>query len=175
MANSFQDEDATLEQASGTGGANPGGEAAGAREPSGPGKGEDDGTLGGYLTVHSRPPAFEGCDGQPYTVSAETEGSPNLKSPVRGYLVFPRWAANGLGIVGHLESPLLWEGPTRGAVMEKAGAMSLHEVQRRLNEAIVRKAEVEDGSEASGGPPEEFAAGTRGGLRESRSGSEGLP
>lgn len=103
----------------------------------GPGQGEDDRTLGGYFAVHSRPPAFEGCDGQPYTVSIETERSPDLRSPVAGYLVFPRWAETGLGIVGHVETPLLWRGPTPQAVTEAAGTISLHEVQRLLNTAIV--------------------------------------
>ena len=104
-----------------------------------PGDGEDDRTLGGYFSVHSRPPAFEACDGSPYTVSIETERSGDLRAPFAGYLVFPRWAETGLGIVGHVETPLLWKGPTREAVMDRAGAMSLHEVQRLLNEAIVRK------------------------------------
>lgn len=105
----------------------------------GPGEGEDDHTLGGYFDVHSRPPAFEACDGQPYTVSIETERSGELKAPVAGYLVFPRWAGTGLGIVGHVESPLLWRGSTRDAVVEQAGAVTLHEVQRLLNEAVLRK------------------------------------
>lgn len=104
-----------------------------------PGDGEDDRTLGGYFSVHSRPPAFEACDGSPYTVSIETERSGDLRAPFAGYLVFPRWAETGLGIVGHVETPLLWKGPTREAVMNQAEAMSLHEVQRLLNEAIVRK------------------------------------
>lgn len=104
-----------------------------------PGDGEDDRTLGGYFSVHSRPPAFEACDGSPYTVSIETERSGDLRAPFAGYLVFPRWAETGLGIVGHVETPLLWKGPTREAVMDQAGAMGLHEVQRLLNEAIVRK------------------------------------
>ena len=105
-----------------------------------PGDSEDDCTLGGYFSVHDRPPAFEACDGCPYTVSIETERSGDLRAPVAGYLVFPRWAETGLGIVGHVETPLLWKGPTREQVVEQAGAMDLLEVQRLLNEAVVRKA-----------------------------------
>lgn len=116
-----------------------------------PGQDEDDRTLGGYFSVHSRPPAFEGCDGQPYTVSIETERSPDLKAPVAGYLVFPRWAETGLGIVGHVETPLLWRGPTREAVAEDVGETGLGEVQRLLNEAIVRRAEGV-GSGGNGAP-----------------------
>ncbi|MDE2805266.1 MAG: hypothetical protein OXN18_09005 [Gemmatimonadota bacterium] len=107
----------------------------------GPGTGEDDRTLGGYFDVHSRPPAFEAVDGQPYTVSIETERTGDLKAPVAGYLVFPRWAETGLGIVGHVESPLLWWGSTRGAVVDAARAATLNEVQRMLNEAVVARAE----------------------------------
>lgn len=105
-----------------------------------PGDSENDCTLSGYFSVHNRPPAFEACDGCPYTVSIETERSGDLRAPVAGYLVFPRWAETGLGIVGHVETPLLWKGPTREQVVEQAGAMDLLEVQRLLNEAVVRKA-----------------------------------
>jgi hypothetical protein len=67
----------------------------------------EDGTLGGYLRLHDRPPAFEGPDGHPYTVSIEVERTGDLVSPHHGYLVFPRWALTGVGIVGHAESTTL--------------------------------------------------------------------
>lgn len=110
-----------------------------------PGEGAEDATLGGYMSVHSRPPAFEGCDGQPYTVSIETERSGDMRAPIAGYLVFPRWASSGLGIVGHVESPLLWRGTSREAVTEEAGRATLQDVQRQLNEAIVAAAGREPG------------------------------
>lgn len=113
------------------------------------GRGEDDRTLGGYFAVHSRPPAFEAADGQPYTVSIETERTGDLRAPVAGYLLFPRWAATGLGIVGHVESPSIWRGATRGEVVERAGALTLREVQRLLNEAVARRAD-EEGVEGRG-------------------------
>ena len=102
-----------------------------------PGASAEDATLGGYMSVHSRPPAFEGCDGQPYTVSIETERSADLRAPVAGYLVFPKWASSGLGIVGHVESPLLWRGRTPEAVTAEAGKAPLRQVQQWLNEAIL--------------------------------------
>lgn len=127
-----------------------GGESAeAATAPGGPGEGEDDRTLGGYFEVHSRPPAFEACDGQPYTVSIETERSGDLRAPVAGYLVFPKWAETGLGIVGHVESPLLWRGPSREAVVAQAGAATLQEVQRLLNEAVIARAAGGDGDGGS--------------------------
>jgi len=96
-------------------------------------------TLGGYLEVHERPPAFSGSDEQPYTVSVEVESVENLAAPYVGYLVFPRWAETGLGIVGHLETPVLWKERSRDEVRDRAHALSLTEVKRLLDEAIQRK------------------------------------
>ncbi len=98
-----------------------------------------DATLGGYLKVHDRPPAFEGSDGQPYTVSIEVESVSSLLAPYVVYLVFPRWAETGLGIVGHVETPVLWEGRGRDEVRSQAEELPLGEVKRLLDEAILRK------------------------------------
>jgi hypothetical protein len=99
-----------------------------------------DTTLGGYFRAHDRPPAFEGPDGHPYTVSIEVEKVPDLRNPYEGYLVFPRWAQNGLGIVGHVETPTLWRGRSREEVHWAAGESSLPDVQSYLNTAIQKKA-----------------------------------
>ncbi len=98
-----------------------------------------DTTLGGYLEVHERPPGFTGSDGQPYTASVEIESVENLAAPYVGFLVFPRWAETGLGIVGHLETPVLWEGRSRGEVQDRIHALPLGNVKRLLDEAIQRK------------------------------------
>ncbi len=98
-----------------------------------------DATLGGYLEVHDRPPAFEGSDGQPYTVSIEVESVANLLAPYVVYLVFPRWAETGLGIVGHVETPVLWEGRGHDEVRRRAAELPLAEVKRLLDEAIVKQ------------------------------------
>lgn len=95
-----------------------------------------DTTLGGYFRVHDRPPAFEGPDGHPYTVSVEVERVPDLRAPWEGYLVFPRWAQNGLGITGHVETPTLWRGASPDEVREAAGASSLQAVQDHLHAAL---------------------------------------
>lgn len=108
---------------------------------------KDDTTLGGYFHVHDRPPAFEGSDGHPYTVSVETEKTANLKAPFAGFLVFPRWAQTGVGIVGHVETASLVEASTADEAIERMGGLTLYEVQALLEEAIVRRgaegAEVE--------------------------------
>lgn len=103
--------------------------------------GTEDATLGGYFRVHDRPPAFQGSDGHPYTVSIETEKTPDLTAPYVGYLVFPKWAKTGVGIIGHLETPVLWEGRGRDAVVGEAGALPLARVKELLEDAIERSEE----------------------------------
>jgi hypothetical protein len=97
-----------------------------------------DGTLGGYFEVHDRPPAFEGSDGHPYTVSIEIEQTANLLAPYLGYLVFPRWAQTGVGIVGHVESPTLVETTSRKEAEDHLGGLTLLEVQGILEDAVRR-------------------------------------
>jgi len=99
-------------------------------------------TLGGYLRHHHRPPAFQGSDGYPYTVSPEVEKTPNLLAPFSGYLVFPRWAESGAGIVGHLETPILLEERSREDAEASLGSMTLVEVRDLLEEAIQRRDRV---------------------------------
>lgn len=100
---------------------------------------EADASLGGYIAFHHRPPAFQGSDGHPYTVSLEVEKTPNLLAPYSGYLVFPRWAETGVGIVGHLESPVLLEETTHPGAEASLGSLPLHRVQELLEEAIRRQ------------------------------------
>ena len=99
---------------------------------------DDDTTLGGYFRVHDRPPAFEGSDGHPYTVSIETEKTGDLTAPVAAFLVFPRWAQTGVGIVGHVETPTVFSCRTVDEATDRLGALSLHDVQALLEEAIGR-------------------------------------
>jgi hypothetical protein len=96
----------------------------------------DDSTLGGYFRVHNRPPAYDGPDGHPYTVSLEVEKTSNLKAPCSGYLVFPRWALTGVGIVGHVETPTLCECASTEEAMSRLGELTLLEVQDLLREAL---------------------------------------
>jgi hypothetical protein len=71
-------------------------------------------------------------------VSIEVERTGNLPAPCQGYLVFPRWAQTGVGIVGHVESPTLVECRTETEARERLGALSLVEVQRALAAAVGR-------------------------------------
>lgn len=101
-------------------------------------------TLGGYIRHHHRPPAFRGSDGSPYTVSVEIEQTPNLLAPYAGFLVFPRWAESGAGIVGHLETPTLAEKRSRKEAEASLGSLTLAEVQDLLEDAIQRRDRVND-------------------------------
>jgi hypothetical protein len=103
---------------------------------------QDDTTLGGYFSVHDRPPAWEGTDGHPYTVSLETEKTGDLNAPWEGYLVFPRWAQNGVGVVGHVETPTIVRDRTEDAVLEALGGLDLHDVKELLEAAIRTRDEV---------------------------------
>ena len=108
----------------------------------------DDSTLGGYLRLHSRPPAFEGSDKHPYTVSMEVEQTGNLRAPYSGYLVFPRWAETGVGIIGHVETSVLVEARTGAQATQALESLTLYEVKDQLEKAIVRQSELrtEEGS-----------------------------
>ena len=105
-------------------------------------KDSDDSTLGGYLSLHSRPPAFEGSDKQPYTVSIEVEQTGNLRAPYSGYLVFPRWAETGVGIIGHVETPVLVEARTGAQATQALESLTLYEVKDQLENAIIRQSEL---------------------------------
>ena len=98
-----------------------------------------DDTLAGYLEVHDRPPAFEGSDGHPYTVSMEVERTGDLRTPWEGYLVFPRWAATGLGIVGHVETPTLTRTRSSDEARGALGRLTLLEVKRLLDAAVAAR------------------------------------
>ena len=105
--------------------------------------GSPDATLGGYFRTHDRPPAFQGVDGHPYTVSIEVEKTADLRAPWDGYLVFPRWARTGLGIEGHLETPTLWREASREAVLNRAGEAPLVQVQSWLDQAITAASDTD--------------------------------
>jgi len=95
-------------------------------------------TLGGYLEMHDRPPAYEGSDGHPYTVSVEVERTGDLRAPYHAFLVFPRWAQSGVGIVGHAESPTLAECRSPEEAERFLRALTLYEVQEILEDALRR-------------------------------------
>ncbi len=106
---------------------------------------QDDTTLGGYFSVHDRPPAWEGSDGHPYTVSLETEKTGDLNAPWEGYLVFPRWAQNGVGVVGHVETATIVRHRTEDEVVDALNGLDLHDVKLLLETAIRTSEEERNG------------------------------
>jgi hypothetical protein len=112
-----------------------------------------DATLGGYIAEHNRPPAFEGVDGMPYTVSIEAERHGSLRQPWAGYLVFPRWADTGLGIVGHVETDVIANGRTEDEIRAMLGNLSLDRVKSLLDDAIRARVEAPE-NEANRGAVE---------------------
>jgi len=99
-------------------------------------EGADDTTLGGYPAVHGRAPAFEGSDGEPYTVAIETEPEADGWA---AYLVFVRWARTGSAIMGHLETGDLATGASEAEARAGLEALPLPRVREILDETIRRK------------------------------------
>ncbi|HEX5724725.1 MAG TPA: hypothetical protein VFX98_04620, partial [Longimicrobiaceae bacterium] len=102
-------------------------------------EGTSDATLGGYMTVHGRAAAFEGSDGEPYTVGIETDATGNPEAPVSGYLVFIRWAQTGTAIMGHLETDDLVAAASDAEARAALEALPLPRVREVLDETIRRR------------------------------------
>ena len=96
-------------------------------------------TLGGYLGLHSRPPAFEGPDGQPYTVDVDVEATSDPNRPFAAFFIFLRWAETGAGIMMHVESPDVAYGRSEEEARAAALELSLYEVKAELDAAIASK------------------------------------
>ncbi len=92
-----------------------------------------DATLGGYLREHARPPAFEGSDGDSYTVEVMCERG---ETDWSAYLFFVRW--RGSEPVGHVESDYLCQAATEEAVRLELQRLTLHEVRRILDGLVAR-------------------------------------
>jgi hypothetical protein len=102
-------------------------------------------TLSGYIEKHNRPPAFEGVDGQPYTVAVDTEATDEPDRPYAAFFVFIRWAATGAGIMGHVETRDVAWGDSDEQARAAAQELTLYEIKAELDAAIRnRAADLED-------------------------------
>jgi len=99
----------------------------------------EDLTLGGYIAKHDRVPAFEGSDGQPYTVDIDVEANDDPDRPYAAFLVFLRWAATGAGIMDHVESGDIAYGESEDDARRAVLELSLYEVRAELDAAIERR------------------------------------
>src|SRR5690606_22402709 len=85
-----------------------------------------------------RAAAFEGSDGEPYTVAIETEPAED-GSRWAGYLVFLRWSQTGSAVMGHLETGDLASGQSEAEARSLLEALPLQRVREILNDEIARR------------------------------------
>ena len=103
-----------------------------------------DGSLGGYVTKHARPPAFEGSDGQAYSVDVYIVEDDSAAARYAAALLFVQWSADGVEPVGHLETDYLAASDRRADVKKALYELPLHEVKDHLERLIGKKKELPD-------------------------------
>ena len=96
----------------------------------------DDSTLGGYLVMHDRAPAFEGSDGYAYTAAVYVDDEPDAEGRFGGAVLFVRWSPDGDRPIGHLESPYVTFGATANSAADAIRRLTLHELKAELERAI---------------------------------------
>jgi hypothetical protein len=99
----------------------------------------DANTVGGYIAVHARPPAFEGKDGSSYSVEIMTDETGDPAKPWAGYLLFVRYAHGDPVASGHIETGYLRYAETEEGARILVGAMSLNSALIELNNLIAAK------------------------------------
>jgi hypothetical protein len=99
-------------------------------------------TFRGYVETHERVPAFEGSDGQPYTVDIDAEATGDPARPWAAFLVFVRWAETGAGIMGHVTSGDVAHGATEDEARAAALELTLYQLKSELDQAIDRRREL---------------------------------
>jgi hypothetical protein len=99
-------------------------------------------TFRGYVETHERVPAFEGADGQPYTVDIDTEETGDPGQPWAAFLVFVRWAATGAGIMGHVTSGDVAWGETEDDARMAALDLTLYQLKTELDLAIEHRRQL---------------------------------
>ncbi len=91
-----------------------------------------DATLGGYLREHERPPGFEGCDGELYTVELLTDPLEGANEVRWGaYLFFLCWRDKSPA--GHIESDYLATCDTESKAREVVEKLTLQEIKSMLD------------------------------------------
>jgi len=94
-----------------------------------------DDTLAGYVSVHGRPPGFEGSDRRPYSVAVFSDDDPAPDGRYGAALIFIRWSpANAPE--GHLESEYLAFSADPATAEAEVGRLPLSEVKRILDDLI---------------------------------------
>jgi hypothetical protein len=97
----------------------------------------DANTVGGYAAVHARPAAFEGSDGESYSVELMAGETGEPRRPWGAYLFFVRWSPRGAtGPSGHLESDFLAWGDSEAAALAALGALPLQSARAELERLV---------------------------------------
>ena len=99
----------------------------------------DANTVGGYMAVHARPPAFEGKDGSSYSVEIMTDETGDPAQPWAAYLLFVRYGHGDPVASGHLETGYLRYSDTEEGARTLIGAMPLNAALSELNKLIAEK------------------------------------
>ena len=94
-----------------------------------------DDTLSGYVSVHGRPPGFEGSDGRPYSVAVFSDDDPGPDGRYGAALIFIRWSPSNAP-EGHLESDYLAFNHDPATAEAEVGRLALSEVKRILDSLI---------------------------------------
>jgi len=111
----------------------------------------DANTLGGYVAVHARPPAFEGSDGSSYSVEIVTDTNAAPGAAYSSYILFVRWRSGDPVASGHLETDYFGSAETEQESRRIIEAMKLSDVRARLEDLIRVTAErVRPGYDVSG-------------------------
>ncbi len=93
-------------------------------------------TLGGYMELHDRAPAFTGSDGRAYSVALYIDDAPDDAGRIPGALLFIRWGPDGATPDGHHETDWLVRGSDAEDARARLGALSLYDVKALLDERI---------------------------------------
>jgi len=96
----------------------------------------DDDTLGSYLRVHERAPAFGSPDGQAYTVATFVDDTPDADGRYGAALLFLRWSAGADRPSGHLETDYLAFGHTPDEALAPVLLLSLAAVKAHLDRCV---------------------------------------
>ena len=97
----------------------------------------DEETLAGYQAVHGRAPAFEGSDGQAYSVGVFSDDDPAADGSYGAALLFIRWSRDNQPD-GHLETDYLARAADASEAEAVLGCLTLAEVKLHLERLIAR-------------------------------------
>ena len=95
----------------------------------------DENTLAGYVSVHGRPPAFEGVDGRAYSVGVFSDDDPGPDGRYGASLIFIRWSQSQEPD-GHLETDYLARAVDPAVAEAEVGQLRLAQVKKTLDALI---------------------------------------